>query len=160
MRSMEPAIANPDRARLRRAAKGDIGPLQQLENRSFSYDRLSRRAIAHAVGAGTQTVLILEHSRGPLLGAAFLHYRARSQCCRLYSIAICSSAAGQGLGSQLLAACERDARARGCKAMRLEVRTDNFVAMRLYERRGYQKTRLKPGYYEDGAAAFSYAKWI
>jgi ribosomal protein S18 acetylase RimI-like enzyme len=44
--------------------------------------------------------------------------------------------------------------------MRLEVRTDNFVAMRLYERRGYQKTRLKPGYYEDGAAAFSYAKWI
>jgi ribosomal-protein-alanine N-acetyltransferase len=146
--------------RLRHASPNDLQQLKSLEDQVFSHDRLSRRSIAHAIRSRVQVVLLLEIPEDEIVGAAFLHYRAHSRRCRLYSIAVRNDFEEQGLGSRLLAACERDARDRGCNEMHLEVRTDNFVARRFYEQRGYTNTGLKPGYYEDGSAAFSYVKCI
>ena len=82
----------------------------------------------------------------------------RSTLARLYSIATAPAARGRGLGATLLAAAEDAARARNCRALRLEVRVDNTAAIALYERAGYRRIGRYREYYEDGEDAWRYEK--
>ncbi|MFZ1722506.1 MAG: GNAT family N-acetyltransferase, partial [Dokdonella sp.] len=84
--------------------------------------------------------------------------RKGSARARLYSLAVAAALRGHGIGGVLLDACENDARERGCTHLRLEVRSDNAAAQRLYQRRGYRKFASRPGFYEDGATALCYEK--
>jgi len=93
-----------------------------------------------------------------IVGAAVVFFHAGHRIPRLYSIAVAPEARGTGIGEALLAAAERAAKARGRRAFRLEVRTDNAAARRLYERRGYRVFGAKPRYYEDGCDAVRYEK--
>jgi ribosomal protein S18 acetylase RimI-like enzyme len=70
-----------------------------------------------------------------LLG--FSSFRARSLL-NIHDIAVSPSARGQGIGRNLLAAVEADARALGCCKVTLEVRSDNHRAMGLYRSVGFQ----------------------
>jgi ribosomal-protein-alanine N-acetyltransferase len=155
---MAEATVERDGYRLRSASRPDVAALKQLEDAAFRHDRLSARSLAHAVRSESQAVLLLETPGGQLVGAAILHYRRGSQCCRLYSLAVHRDLSGRGLGSWLLAACERDARGRGCAEMRLEARTDRRSTLRFYETRGFRRRALKPRYYEDGGDACSFTK--
>jgi ribosomal protein S18 acetylase RimI-like enzyme len=56
----------------------------------------------------------------------------------IHDIAVSPEARGQGVGRQLLAAVEADARALGCCKVTLEVRSDNQRAMGLYRSVGFQ----------------------
>ena len=145
-------------SRVRYASKGDIDRLKELEDATFSHDRLSRRSIVQATRAKSQSVLILESHHGEMLGAAFIHYRRGSRLCRLYSIAVRRETARTGLGTRLLAACASVARDRGCNEMRLEVRADRPSSIRFYELRGFQKLAHKPHFYENGSDAFQLHK--
>ncbi|MDM7914710.1 MAG: GNAT family N-acetyltransferase [Candidatus Eisenbacteria bacterium] len=49
------------------------------------------------------------------------------------------------IGSRLLAAAEREARARGCRQLWLVTTNDNLPAIRFYQRRGMRLARLHPG---------------
>lgn len=60
---------------------------------------------------------------------------------RLDGIAVDASARGTGAGTALLAALEDVARARGLRALRLDVVDTNPDARRLYERVGYRAVR-------------------
>jgi ribosomal protein S18 acetylase RimI-like enzyme len=152
--------APPDRedCRLRFATPDDLAALKELEDESFTHDRLSTRSIAHAVISKSQAVLLLETAEAEIAGAAIVHYRRRSRRCRLYTLAVRRASSGQGLGTRLLAACEKDARRRGCAEIRLEARTDRASTLRFYEKRGFRRLGLKPRYYEDGGDAFSFCK--
>jgi ribosomal protein S18 acetylase RimI-like enzyme len=86
------------------------------------------------------------------------HRRRGSTLARLTSLAVRPDRAGQGFGQALLAAMERRARECGCVRMRLEVRTDNRPAQRLYERSGYRCFATVQDYYEDGETARRYEK--
>jgi len=55
---------------------------------------------------------------------------------------------GQGLGRRLLEWLERPARVAGLARILLEVRADNAGARAFYERLGYQRLALVPGYYQ------------
>lgn len=60
---------------------------------------------------------------------------------------------GQGVGTKLMGAVEGAAAGRGLKAIVLQVNRENEAAQRFYEKLGYEKTRLLPGYYHgDGDA--------
>jgi [ribosomal protein S18]-alanine N-acetyltransferase len=143
---------------IRQALKKDVVALRALEDRVFDYDLMSRRSIAHAVLAKSQSVLILETVDRSLAGAAYLHYRTRSRQCRLYSIAIDNELSGHGLGTYLLQHCEQAAKKRGCIAMRLELRADRTQLRRFYARNGFQANGLKTAYYDDGTDAISMFK--
>ena len=143
--------------RIRRAARGDLDALLALEHASFDHDRISRAQFRRHLASASAHVLVAAE-RGAVLGCALLFFRHGSRSARLYSIAITHTARGRGLGAALLQACEGTARARGCAALRLEVRTDNAAAVALYERRGYTRVALEPGFYENGADAWRYAK--
>jgi ribosomal protein S18 acetylase RimI-like enzyme len=139
--------------RIRLALMRDIDQLLALEQASFTHDLLSRRAVAWALRAPSQDVLVIETDARGVIGAAFLHYRRGSKRCRLYSIAIRQDQSRHGLGTRLLSACELAARHRGSSEMRLEVGADRRSVARFYERRGYRSGEVKPGFYEDGSDA-------
>src|SRR5690606_3851080 len=46
----------------------------------------------------------------------------------------------------------------GCLVLRLEVREDNEVAIRLYEGLGFHRTGRRDAYYEDGASALRFER--
>ncbi|MEH3145842.1 MAG: GNAT family N-acetyltransferase [Methylobacterium frigidaeris] len=142
---------------IRPARPADLDALVALETAAFAGDRAERRAIRHAIGSPTMSVLAaLDGER--LVGAATLERRRTSRRARLSSIAVAPSRAGTGLGRVLLEAAEAEARRHGCTHLRLEVRADNGAGIRLYERAGYAHFETVEDYYEDGMTAWRYER--
>ncbi|HVL56721.1 MAG TPA: GNAT family N-acetyltransferase [Burkholderiaceae bacterium] len=74
----------------------------------------------------------------------------------VHDIVVRSSHRGRGVGAALLAAVEREARARGCCKITLEVLEGNGAALALYRRVGFDDYRLDP---QMGRALFM-QKWL
>jgi ribosomal-protein-alanine N-acetyltransferase len=64
------------------------------------------------------------------------------------TIAVATRAQGAGLGTRMLEALIDESTRRGCERLDLEVRADNAVAMRLYERHGFTRVGLRRHYYQ------------
>ena len=122
--------------RVRRAEISDLDDLVALEDASFAHDRLSRAQYRRHLDSETAQVLVASANHRRFLGTAVVFFRKQSRIARLYSIATKPESQGKGVGSALVEAAELAARARQCKSLRLEVRNDNTVAIRLYERLG------------------------
>jgi [ribosomal protein S18]-alanine N-acetyltransferase len=144
-------------ARIRSAEPADIGALIDLENRSFSSDRISRSGLRRLIASPSAEVIVAAQGEA-VAGYAVLLYRAGSRLARLYSLAVASEF--RGLGRELLAAAETHASRHGCSLLRLEVRHDNQRAVNLYERAGYRRFGEKAGYYADGATALRFEKTL
>lgn len=144
---------------IRRATRADIDALLALEEATFDSDRIGRAQWRRYIGSTSAAVFVSGKS-GSVDAAAVVFYRRNARAARLYSLAVGAHARGTGLGGALLAMAEKDARARGCTAMRLEVRADNFSAIALYARRGYARIAHLPGFYEDGTDGWRYAKGL
>ena len=142
---------------LRDAKLADLARLCEIETLSFSADRLSRRSFARLIGRPSASLRVAAWG-GEIVGYHLVLTRAGSAVARLYSLVVAESARGRGLGEKLLDDAERVARRKGANALRLEVRTDNAAALRLYGRRGYQRIGTYPRYYADGADALRYEK--
>lgn len=142
---------------IRRAAAIDLDALAALEQATFTSDRISRRQWRHHLANGNASVWV-HGAPGDVDAAAVVFYRRSSRKARLYSLAVAASARGAGLGGALLDAAETGARVRGCSDMHLEVRADNAAAIALYAGHGYTRSTRLPGYYEDGADGWRYAK--
>lgn len=77
----------------------------------------------------------------------------------LVSIAVLAPYRGRGIGSRLLAESIRVVRdVYEAVSMYLEVRVSNSIAIKLYEKFGFQKARIARGYYSDGEDAFIMVK--
>jgi ribosomal protein S18 acetylase RimI-like enzyme len=146
-------------AAVRAAQESDLDALMALEAASFTTDRSDRRAFRHAVRSPSMSLLVLPGDGG-LDGYAIIERRRGSDLGRLSSIAIRPERKGGGLGKSLLEAAELDARAHGCRRLRLEVRSDNVPAQRLYDRAGYRRFAVVEDYYSDGTAAWRYEKQL
>jgi ribosomal protein S18 acetylase RimI-like enzyme len=86
--------------------------------------------------------VFLAHDGDQPLGVAiclvgFSSFRGRPLV-NIHDIAVSPQARGKGVGRQLLAAVEADARALGCCKVTLEVRSDNERAMGLYRSVGFR----------------------
>ncbi len=143
--------------RVRRATTVDLDALVELENAAFAVERISARQMRRHLDSVSAEVFVATRARR-LIGAAIVFFRRGSGVARLYSIAVAASERGQRIGETLLMAAEQSARKHGSAVMRLEVRVDNRVAQRLYERHGYHHFGSRDGYYEDGVAALRYGK--
>jgi ribosomal-protein-alanine acetyltransferase len=144
---------------IREARQTDLDALTNLENHSFTGDRLTRRNLRHLIGKGNATLLVDEEA-GKVRGYALVLYKERSQGARLYSIVVGREFRGLGLGRELLKAAEKDALQNGCSTMRLEVRKDNPTAVGLYRRHGYAELGSIPDYYEDHMEALRFEKGL
>jgi ribosomal-protein-alanine N-acetyltransferase len=64
------------------------------------------------------------------------------------TIGVDASYQGRGIGTALLTDLFDEASRRGCAHVDLEVRADNTVAIRLYERHGFRRIGLRKRYYQ------------
>lgn len=142
-------------ANIRSATAADLGVLIDLENRSFSSDRISRAALRRLISSPSAAVLLAKID-SKAAGYAVMLFRTGSRSARLYSLAVDPDY--RGLGRELLAAAEKAAVSRNCAALRLEVREDNIRAINLYQRASYRRFGEKSGYYADGATAIRFEK--
>ncbi len=156
---MQPPPASAT-VRVRRADNTDLDDLIALEQRSFDSDRLSRAQYRRHLDSASALILVASANHRHFLGTAVLFFRKGSTVARLYSLATQPAARGKGVGSSLLQAAIRAATDRHCRALRLEVRTDNATAIRLYEQLEFQRIGRLPQYYQDGMDAWRYEKML
>ncbi|TAL92663.1 MAG: GNAT family N-acetyltransferase [Rhodanobacter sp.] len=142
--------------RIRRADSSDLDDLVRLEQCAFDGDRMSRAQYRRHLASDSARILLASAGRYDFLGSVVLFFRRRSTLARVYSLATRPEARGRGIGAALLAAAAAAARRRGCRALRLEVRTDNAAAIGLYERLGYRRFGSYAHYYQDGTDAWRY----
>src|SRR5262249_12853327 len=119
--------------RLRPGRLADLDALMALEQAAFITDHISRRSFRRFLASRSAARIVAEHDGRPA-GYALALFRSSSRLARLYSIAVAANAGGRGIGSMLLHALERRARRRGCRAMRLEVHTENAAAIARYRK--------------------------
>jgi [ribosomal protein S18]-alanine N-acetyltransferase len=143
--------------RVRKAERGDIGALIDLEHRVFATDRLSRRSLRRFLQSPAAEVIVAEHG-ARLAGNAIVLFRPRSLIARLYSIAVAPHMSGRGIAPMLLAAAEAAAVARDCRAIRLEVHVTNHAAVSRYRKSSYREFGRIRGYYDDGGDALRFEK--
>lgn len=136
---------------IRPATEADLPALVALEDTFPAVDRFDRRTWKRLL-AGNTLVLVHE-SAGRIDAASVLLLRQGSDIARLYSLSVAPAARGRGLGSRLLTACEDHARRAGARRLRLEVRTSNSAAYRLYDSAGFRVIAALESYYPDGEAA-------
>lgn len=144
---------------IRTATLTDVDALLSLEARCFDSDRLSRRSFRHMIRQANADVLVHE-SEETLDAYALVLYHKGTHLARLYSIAVDPGARGRGLGKAVLAAAENNALERGCISMRLEIRSDNPGAAKLYRDSGYREFGKYLDYYEDHADAVRMEKGL
>ncbi len=95
-----------------------------------------------------------------MCGYAMLLFNTGTSLARLYSVAVDPASRGLGIGAVLLGASEEAAREHDCVSMRLEVRSDNEAAIRLYDKSGYRRFGVIEDYYEDHQAALRFEKFL
>ncbi len=142
---------------IRAATLADLEPLLALERQSFSSDQISRRSFRHFLTRAHAQLRVYEDAEG-VGGYALVLFHRGTVLARLYSLAVAGRLRGQGRGAALLQAAEQAAHEEGCLTIRLEVRSHNDAAIALYERAGYQRFALLPGYYEDASDALRFEK--
>ena len=135
-----------------------MGVLLDLEQ-LFLGDRLEKSNFKHFLTKAKADVWLAEE-KGQALGDAVVLYRQAAPSARLYSIVVSPKARGKGIGSKLLAHCEKAATFRRCAALRLEVREDNDAAISLYRKGGYDLIGKVDDYYEDGGTALKMQKQL
>jgi len=69
----------------------------------------------------------------------------------LLQIATCPNARRRGIADRLLGATLEYATKKIFNAVHLEVRALNVAAIKLYEKHGFKKIRVRPGYYDNPA---------
>jgi len=113
------AMSNPSLKRLQiRAARAqDLPDLLTLEARAFESGGLSRRSFRRFLTGSSSTLVVATHDK-VFAGYALVLFRPRCSIARLYSLAVCEHAAGNGIGRALLSAAESAARKRRCKVIR------------------------------------------
>ncbi|AFC84813.1 acetyltransferase [Frateuria aurantia DSM 6220] len=148
--------AGSDVVRVRRASESDLDALMAIEEASFASDRMRRRQYQRHLQSDTARVLVASAGQGQVLGSAVLFLRRGSELARLYSLATLPAARGQGVAGHLLQAAEHAGVLAGARRLRLEVRSDNPVAIHLYQQHGYRRIGHCPAYYADGCDAWRY----
>jgi [ribosomal protein S18]-alanine N-acetyltransferase len=137
--------------KIRLASKADLSQIVQLEQATFTTDRVSPRQWQFHLHNVNACVLVADLNE-LVLAAALIFYRRKNKLARLFSIAVSAQARGMGLGGKLLQRCVEQARKHGSTRMRLEVRERNVIAINLYEKFGFKVIAQLPAYYADGAA--------
>jgi ribosomal protein S18 acetylase RimI-like enzyme len=143
---------------IRKAGPGDLAALVALEAGFPEVDRFDRRTWRRLLAG--RTVTLVHESEGIINASAVLLFRQGSDIARLYSISVAHAARGRGLGARLLSACEEQAHLQGAARLRLEVRSTNSSALRLYDAAGYRVIARLESYYPDGEAALRMEKFL
>jgi ribosomal-protein-alanine N-acetyltransferase len=103
----------------------------------------------HNISENWPTGFLVAQDSGHIIGfiAGVL---ADNQSARILMLAVREGWRCRGIGTALLNAFMRECGLKGLKAVHLEVRKSNVIAIRFYSRFGFQMINVLPRYYADG----------
>lgn len=140
----------PERFQIRRLQARDLDRIQRIEHASFGEDAYDRNLFAEYRRKCGELFLVAVRGRR-IWGYAITCTRPTFSTSEVISIAVDPSARQKGAASALLASTLRRLRRRQISRVTLMVKVTNRPARRFYQKWGFRKIRLVPGYYEDGA---------
>lgn len=147
----EPAALRPV---FRPAHAGELGVLLDLiaddtlgKNREFDVANPSYVQAFDAISADPNQKLLVAELDGRIVGMAQLSFipglsRGGAWRCNVEAVRIASDLRGQGLGAQLMQACEARARERGCSLLQLTSDASRTDAHRFYRGLGYVDSHI------------------
>jgi ribosomal-protein-alanine N-acetyltransferase len=125
----------------------DIEPVMGIEQELFGADSWTDGMFwSELAERTTRTYLVEEDDAGVCAYAGLCAYAPHEAY--IQTIAVAPRAQRRGIGEKLLVTLLDEADRRECEHVDLEVRADNDVAMRLYERHGFAKLAIRRGYYQ------------
>jgi ribosomal-protein-alanine N-acetyltransferase len=147
---------------LRDYRTGDIETMFQLDEACFTeefrFDRESMREFAEKRNAVVQ---VAEKVCGEIAGFVIAHIERIASEWRAYVVTldVAPDCRQKGLAKRLMREAESRALAAGARWIQLHVFTGNKTAIRFYERLGYERIRVRRGYYgATGLDAIVYGK--
>ena len=155
--------------KIRRALPRDLEKILEIECASFGREAYDRKLFAYYMDKCDGLFLVAARhptrgsrslARGKLCGylIACLRGTRLGGSAELVSVAIEPAARGRGAASALLESALRRLARRGAGRLNLVVRATNAPALAFYEKYGFQRRRIVPGYYEDGEDGIAMAR--
>jgi [ribosomal protein S18]-alanine N-acetyltransferase len=145
------------RMRFRDYRRSDFESMWQLDQACFppgiSYSRSELRGFLSRKAAET----IVVEGDGRIVAFVLGWRRGRTEG-HVITLDVTASARRQGLGRRLMVEIEGRFRAAGVPRVRLETAATNVIAIGVYERLGYRKVAMLPGYYGPGLHAWRMEK--
>jgi [ribosomal protein S18]-alanine N-acetyltransferase len=146
--------------KIRPALPGDLERILEIERASFGREAYDRKLFAYYMDKCGNLFLVAARrpardgkaQRGRLWGylIASLREGRLAGSAELVSVAVAPEARGKGAASALLESALRRLARRGAERLNLVVRATNEPARAFYEKYGFRRLRIVPGYYEDG----------
>ena len=137
----------------------DIDEIVSIENSSFDIEAFSRSQFKYLIAHASGKFLVVRYN-GHMVAYISLLKRKDTRHLRIYSIAISPQMRGMGIGQLLIDKAIEYAVANNLDTISLEVRTDNIPALALYEKNGFEKSKLLYRYYGDNIDAYYMRKLI
>jgi ribosomal-protein-alanine acetyltransferase len=132
----------------------DLEKVMQIERDSFNaWDAFPSWEMTTLMNPATGLFLIAEYD-GTIAGYLSLTICRRHNTGHVYSLAVSPAYRRLHLADALMERAIACAREKRLRAVFLEVRTDNAVAIRLYEKKGFMRRFTKQSYYSDGDPAY------
>jgi ribosomal-protein-alanine N-acetyltransferase len=133
---------------LRRGAISDIDALMTIETASYS-EPFTRETFLQFL-EDPSCICVISEQDGEVVGYALVAVNLHLS--QLLSVAVKPECRSTGVARRLLAGAMDYCRSSGAKYMRLEVRSANYAARRLYEVMGFSLIGLRNKYYGDDDA--------
>jgi ribosomal-protein-alanine N-acetyltransferase len=146
---------------IRRARRSDLDRIGEIERTSFGTEAYDRKLFAYYMEKCGSLFLVAAEPpdrrgktprRKKLCGYLIACLRATGLggSAELVSVAVEPAARGKGAASALLESVLRRLARRGAGRLNLVVRVTNEPAQAFYEKYGFRRVRIVPGYYEEG----------
>ena len=136
---------------IRSALPGDRQFIHELSRAVFSEYTPRAGARTTEMTDAEHALTFVAESRGVAVGFAVLV--AARPTAHLDAIAVTERARGRGVGRELLARIEAEARARGAAGLGLYTADCNLAALDLFFRSGFSIVERRPRFYARGQAA-------
>ena len=149
----------PSQTIVRNATIDDIAGIMNIENASFDWsNRFPEIMFIYYLRRFTDFFFVVLDSSDSVAGYTFME--PKRGCGYVMSIAVHPRNRNQGYAELLLEALESECSKNGLKKMKLDVRKENLVAIKLYKKLGFIKVHTNRDYYGPGIDALTMEKQL
>ena len=132
------------------ASLANLTTLLEIEDLSFSSDKVSRRQMRYILGQA-KAFSLLAKTESKVVAYCICFTPRLPRAARLYSLAVMPGYRNKGIAGRLLKKAMHKLKALNYKSCNLEVRKNDKRTRSLYAKFGFKEVQLLPGYYQDGA---------
>ncbi len=131
---------------IRRMTLADVDEVAEIEQKTF-HSPWSKASITQEVEENQLAVYYVAEFENRVIGYA--GYWEIVDECHITNVAVDEAFQGKGTGHRLMRAMIEHAINKSFRAMTLEVRVSNTIAIHLYENYGFTHMGIRAGYYTD-----------